>query len=316
MLMLERKMWRALLRIWGFWGKAPGWHYRAVERWGRRLSAGKLIQSSLVNGCCMDCDLQDQIQRLIYFQGLYEPVEAFLFTSILQPGMTVVDAGANVGQYTLLASRAIGPAGTVYSFEPVPSTFSRLQSHVRDNRLENVQLTRAALWAEATVLRIGLSPDMSNNCGAYSVGSSNPATTLECHSLRLDDFVFERRIDRVDLVKMDIEGAELFALHGMLSTLRRHRPILLMEVNRVAATRLGYSPADLWDLLVTDLGYRAWAIGHSHHVSHALTDLDEIEQQNVIFHVEDLPAAVTEGWDLKSVLRWARRSKPEIVRSS
>jgi FkbM family methyltransferase len=314
--MIERKIGRTLLRTWGFLGKAPGWHYRAVERWGPRLTPGKLISTSLINGCHMDCDLEDQIQRQIYFLGLYEPIEAYLFTNLLQPEMIIVDAGANVGQYTLLASRAIGPSGTVYGFEPVPSTFRRLQSHVRDNLLQNVELTCAALWDESTVLRLGLSPEMTNNCGAYSVGSRNGTSAVECRSLRLDDFVKERKIDRVDLIKMDIEGAELHALRGMLSTLKRHRPTLLMEVNRIAANRLGYSPDDLWHLLVTVLGYRAWAIGHSSHTSHSLADLGGIEQQNVIFHVQDLPSAVTENWNLKSILRWARRSERKALQSS
>lgn len=310
MLKMGCTMGRALLRGWGRWGKAPGWHYRAVERWGPRLSPNHLIQSALVNGYHMECDLQDQVQRQIYFLGLYEPIEAYLFTRVLQRGMTVIDAGANVGQYTLLASHAVGPAGAVYSFEPVPSTFKRLQAHVADNMLANVQLTCAALWHQASILRIGLTADMSNNSGAYSLGVNNPETTVECRSLSLDQFVAERGIDRVDIVKMDIEGAELYALRGMISTLNRHRPILLMEVNRLAASRLGYSPADLWDLLVANLGYRAWAVGHSHRDSHALMHFDDIQQQNVLFHVADLPAAVTEGWDLKSVLRWARSFKP------
>jgi FkbM family methyltransferase len=306
MLNTGRKMGRALLRGWSRWGKAPGWHYRAVERWGPRLSMDKLIRCVLINGCHMHCDLQDHIQRQIYFLGLYEPIEAYLFTRLLQPGMTVIDGGANVGQYTLLASRAVGPTGAVYSFEPVPATFRRLQAHVADNMLANVHLTCAALWHTSTVLQLGLAPDMCNNCGAYSVGVQNPETTLQCRSLSLDQLMAERRIDRVDVVKLDIEGAELHALRGMLGTLSHHRPMLLMEVNRLAVSRLGYSLGDLWDLLIKDLGYRAWAIGHSCRVCHALAHLDDIKQQNVLFHAADLPAAVTEGWDLKSVLRWAR----------
>jgi hypothetical protein len=105
---------------------------------------------------------------------------------------------------------------------------------------------------------------------------------------------------------MDIEGAEWFALRGMQSILERDRPLLLVEINHAAMVRLGYDAARIWDLLAGDLGYRAWAIGESARTCHTLISLAGIERRNVLFHAKGLSAAVTTGWDLKSVLRWAR----------
>lgn len=293
-------------RLWGRWGRAPGWHYQAVERYAHLLSGHKPLPATLVNGCRATCDLRDHIQRQMYFFGLYEPVESYLFTRLLDPGMTVIDAGANIGQYTMLASTGTGPEGAVHSFEPVPTSFERLQHHVIDNALTNVHLNCAALWSEPTTLRLGLAGEVSHNSGTYSIGVENPLTAVKSPALRLDDYAAEHGLDRVGLIKMDIEGAELFALHGMTRLLRRDRPTLLVEINRAACKRLGYSPESIWDFLVGGLGYRAWAIGHSSHVCYRLTSVTNIELLNVLFHSEPLPSAVRKGWDLKSVLRWAR----------
>src|SRR5437016_14587639 len=94
----------------------------------------------------MVCDGSEGIQQSISFFGVYEMPSAYLFAKLLRPGMTVVDAGANVGQYTLLAATGVGPTGDVHSFEPVPSVFDVLEANVAHNQLLNVRLNRAGLW--------------------------------------------------------------------------------------------------------------------------------------------------------------------------
>jgi FkbM family methyltransferase len=220
--------------------------------------------------------------------------------------MVVVDAGANVGQYTLLAATAVGPKGQVHSFEPVPETFERLRRHVVANNLVNVHLNQAALWCEPTELHLSLAAEARDNKGAYSVGIHNPLAEVASKAVRLDDYLAALGTDGLHLIKMDIEGAELLALRGMADTLWHRRPLLLMEINRPACARLDYDVKLIEELLVRELGYRVWAIGHSSSTCHSLETLTGIRQQNVIFHQVDLPAGVTTGWDLKSVLRWAR----------
>lgn len=105
-------------------------------------------------------------------------MDAFVFTHLLEEGMNVVDAGANVGQYTLLASPIVGLRGSVHSFEPVPATFSRLRQNVDLNRLTNVSLNRAALWNKIEELQLALSSEQLGNVGAYTAHSlyRNPQT--------------------------------------------------------------------------------------------------------------------------------------------
>jgi hypothetical protein len=110
---------------------------------------------------------------------------------------------------------------------------------------------------------------------------------------------------RVHVIKMDIEGAELAALEGMTGTLGRHRPTLLMEVNRDACTRLGYDPQEFWHVLVRALGYTAWRIGLSAADWRALPSAAGVDRANVLFAPGPLPPAVAAGWDFRRCVRWA-----------
>ncbi|XXF78591.1 FkbM family methyltransferase [Myxococcaceae bacterium GXIMD 01537] len=298
---------RLLLRAWARTGRANGWCYQAVERYGARLSPRGPVWARLNNGCVIRCDLGDHVQQQIYFFGAYEPPEAFVFARLLRPGMTVVDAGANVGQYSLLASTRVGDTGAVHALEPVPGTRQLLQENVRRSGVRNVHVHPYALWHQRERLRLGLRPGMEANIGAFSVSDGHLGGAVEADAISLDALVEEQRIPRVDLIKMDIEGAEHAALRGMRGVLERDRPLLLMEVRRDTSERLSSSPQQLWTEIFAPLGYRAWAIGHSAHTSRALPDLDAVESSNILFYPgPELPGGLGEGWDLRTALRWAR----------
>lgn len=294
---------------WGRWGRAPGYRYQFLDRYGAKLAAKVLLPARLPNGAQMLCDLRDHVQRQIWFNGAYEPVEAYLFSQLLQPGMTVLDVGANVGQYTLLASTAVGPTGRVHSFEPVPATFARLRQHVELNQLTNVTLNQAALWMEETTLDLGLAEDQADNVGSYSIGDSGvDQGKIAALAIRLRDYAQDHDLDRLDLVKMDIEGAELFALHGGRPLFDRFHPVILLEVNRAALRKLDTEPETLWRF-IEDLGYRAWRIGYSPETSEPIDNFDGVDQANVLLHTKPLPSTLTGGWDYRQVMHWARSNR-------
>jgi FkbM family methyltransferase len=300
-----RKFGRGLLRAWGRTGRVHGYFYRTMETIGSILAESQPLTSRLPDGSRMECDLRDEVQRQIYFQGVYEPIETFLFTRLIHPCATIIDVGANVGQYTLLASSATGPRGAVHSFEPVPRNFNCLRRHVEANRLTNVYLNPIALWHEATELSLGL-PTRRENAGAYSVGSAVNSTVpvITTRAVRLDDYVTERCLPRIDLIKMDIEGAEWGALQGMSKVLGRDRPLILMEVLHETCARLGYDPVVFWKYLVGDFGYTAWRIGTAATEWRVLSSAAELDRPNVLFCVGGLPSEIVSGWDIRRCLRW------------
>ena len=303
------------LKSWARTGAVPGYFYQAMEVYGPRV-AGRPMASRLPDGSRVVCNLRDDVQRQMYFLGAYEPIEAYLFTRLVEPGSLVIDAGANVGQYTLLGASATGPSGAVHSFEPVPATFARLESNLALNRHPNVHLNRLALWDRAERLFLGLEADMAQNAGAFSVGAakSSAVPAVEADAVRLDDYLAGQPGGRVSVVKMDVEGAEAQALDGMAEMLARDRPFILLEVNRIACERLGYEPNRLWELPVWRLGYTAWGFGLSASEWRTLPDAAGIEQGNVLFAPGELPSTLTSGWDYRGCLRWARGSGSAALR--
>jgi FkbM family methyltransferase len=297
---------RGMLKMWAKSARAPGYLYRFVENWGHYLQGSQSLRAILPTGMIMECNLRDHVQRHIYFFGVYEPIEAMLYMRLIRPGMVVVDAGANVGQYTLLASHAVGPQGWVHSFEPVPWTFELLSRHVEKNHLKNVRLNSLALWKETGFVSLGLPTLEEVNFGSYSVGG-NKGNIIRAEAITLDEYVKSNRIDRIDLIKIDIEGSEWATLQGMSFVLARDRPIIMMEINRDACRSCEYDPQVFWDFLRGNLGYRAWMIGHSAEKWRELETADGINRANVLFLVGELPEKLSTGWTHRTALRWASR---------
>jgi len=151
------------------------------------------------------------IYRLCYrtFKAYTDRAERQLLRSTLPAGAVVVDAGANIGIYSQFLSRCVGPTGVVHSFEPSPGNFRRLQSATRN--LANVRLSQAAVGECSGRSKLYLSDKLNVDHRTYtSEGESRRAVPIDI--IALDDYF--KPGQRVDLIKMDIQGYELHALRG------------------------------------------------------------------------------------------------------
>ena len=147
---------------------------------------------------------------------------------------------------------------------------------------------------------------MADNQGSFSVADSASSRAFEVDAISFDEFATKAGIQKVDFIKMDVEGAELFALRGMSETLDRDGPTLLVEIRKDTFGRMGYDPMTLWTEVFAPRGYRAWVIGASPDECRAVADLSEVTLANVIFHRGELPPEILSGWTSKSILRWAQ----------
>lgn len=151
------------------------------------------------------------IYRLCYlaFKAYTDRAERKLLRSILSVGAVVVDAGANIGVYSQFLSRCVGPTGVVHSFEPAPENFKRLQSAMR--KLTNVRLCQAAVGEFSGRSKLYVSDKLNVDHRTYPTeGDSRCAVPIDV--VALDDYF--KPGQRVDLIKMDIQGYELHALRG------------------------------------------------------------------------------------------------------
>lgn len=224
-------------------------------------------------GCDMELDLTDHVQEWIYYFGAYELPLVEFFRSKLASGMVFADIGAQVGQYTLLAAGCVGPSGRVYSFEPAPDTFARLQRNIQLNHFANVQPHNCALADSNGEARLYLrnSGVQEKNVGTNSLrprAAWNGAREVTVKMFRMDDVDVLRDTARLDAVKIDVEGAELAVLRGGSELLKRFRPLIAIEAEEPNAQAFGYSTRELKAVL-EGLGYdlfrilargRSWAL--------------------------------------------------------
>ena len=143
------------------------------------------------------------------FKAYADRAERKLLRSTLSAGAVVVDAGANIGVYSQLLSRTVGPTGVVHSFEPAPANFRRLQSATRN--LANVRLSQAAVGESSGRSKLYVSDRLNVDHRTYAT-ERDSRSAVPIDIVALDDYF--KPGERVDLIKMDIQGYELHALRG------------------------------------------------------------------------------------------------------
>jgi FkbM family methyltransferase len=191
----------------------------------------------------------------------------------LQPDHVFMDVGANLGYFTVTCAPLVK---TVIAFEPAAVTYRYCEMNIALNGLNNVQLFPYGLWSEDTVL--GMAIDQSQLMGAHLRQTGPSDTTVSCVSL--DSLIAKggMQLARLDVLKMDVEGAEVEALLGMRHTIAHFRPRMLLEVNRPTLAQLGKEPADIWRLL-SGLSYRLEAfVDWGHDSRQPIRNLPELER--------------------------------------
>jgi len=190
--------------------------------------------------------------------GVYENKEIALFRSTVKPGMTVLDIGANIGEYTIIASSLVGDSGKVVSFEPEPENYKLLSKNIKHNKRNNVQAFQYGLADKESKGVLYLSSD---NKGKHSMAKLDGENNSIQVSIKTADQVLSNlKIEKVDIIKIDIEGAEALALKGMTNVLEKSSPcILFCEFYPEALRNMGSSPLELLSNL-SSLGFLIFEI--------------------------------------------------------
>jgi FkbM family methyltransferase len=193
-------------------------------------------------------NLNDWIQQQIYFLGEYEKHEIEFILKNLKKGDVFIDIGANIGLFTLNASKIVGETGKVISFEAFYSNFLKLKKHKEINHLRNVQLEHLAISDTEKTLRIYLN-NQEQNSGIASSYLENFDIIENVKSTSLDHYAQEKFLEKISFIKIDIEGGEYDALLGMKNVLTQFKPILLVEINHETLSKINKSEKDLINLL-------------------------------------------------------------------
>jgi FkbM family methyltransferase len=204
------------------------------------------------NGIRFKLDISDYQDWIVYWGITTDrPEELYL---LIQPDAVVFDVGSNIGEVCLKTAARVGPGGTVYAFEPDPITFRKFTSNLALNPFGNIFASNVGLGAEPATLEMRV--DCPTNRGGNRVareGDSGERFPVLIETL--DRFAAQRALQRLDVIKIDVEGFELAVLKGAHESLARFRPRLFIEVSDVNLRQQNASAAQLV-AFIRAAGYR------------------------------------------------------------
>lgn len=190
-----------------------------------------------------------------FFDGSFESQEIQVFKSLVRPGMNIVDIGANIGIYTLIAAKLIEGKGTVYAFEPEPENFSLLKENIELNSFQNIEPFQYAISNSNSKIKLYLN---KQNRGDHRIINPEMGKNyILVDSYTLDSFIGDKRID---IIKMDIQGAEPLAVQGMKRIIDKNEYIIIFsEFSPFGLKDAGFIPADYIEFFIRR-GFNAYEI--------------------------------------------------------
>lgn len=227
----------------------------------RRIIGNGLKTYQLDRGVVIDYPINSEVGRRLYTHE-FENDEITFIKNSLKSGDVLLDIGANAGIFSVIAARIVGPKGHVHAFEIGPAEVSLLKRNIAKNSLTNVSVHEYAVSNQTGEAKFALSVDGAMNSLAQN---DHPLQTIrewiDVKTIRLDDALSRFSITRVDVIKMDVEGAEKLVFEGGLQALRRWKPrVILFESADMMSTGFGYTTADFIAFLQRE-GFQVYALG-------------------------------------------------------
>lgn len=236
---------------------------RAALRWihQRKYSEGKPVDCVVGPGIKFQVYPKGELIDFLPFMRLFERTEMQLVARLLRPGMKVIDAGANIGVYSLLAAQCIGSEGKIWSFEPSESTYGLFLDNLALNNVSTVKANRLALGDVRGQLTlrsaIGFGDLYRHLDYSGHASKGEWVETVEVNTL--DDFAGTNGIDTIDFFKIDVEGGEYRLLKGSEQLLSRSPNVIVMvEIEEDWCLRNGHRMEDCFELLKS-LGFTLWS---------------------------------------------------------
>ena len=231
-----------------------------------------------IGGIKYRLDLSESIDSALYHYGFYERETSRALRKYIRSDMTVIEAGANIGAHTFEIAKMLDEEkGIIYSFEPTEYAFSKLRKNFKLNGFKNIVLEQIALSdvnEEKQILRAS-SPETMPFKASWDLktGHARSISLDRIKFEKLDSYILRNGIDKLDLIKIDVDGYELKVLRGGIDTIEKHKPIMIVEFG-TTVERVGDRLEDLVELLSSQ-GYLFYSIRSN-------TRYDEKELINIV----------------------------------
>ncbi|MEZ4909563.1 MAG: FkbM family methyltransferase [Saprospiraceae bacterium] len=232
----------------------------------------------IFNHVKMKVDRYSYMGGSIFWTGFHHVNETLFLKKFLKPHMTFIDIGANQGEFSLIAA-SILKNGRILAFEPVSFQRDLLQKNKDLNDFNNIEIFSFGLSDKAGKLPIYTSTNTEIHHGIHEglsslYSSSERSEMQEIVDLKVFDDIFFDNLSRLDFIKIDVEGAELFALKGMTRSIQKYKPIILIEINEGTFKNAGYSTADVMEFF-RSLNYKFFSIKRGEFISEPKIELED-----------------------------------------
>jgi FkbM family methyltransferase len=193
-----------------------------IVRLNRRLTAG---EGTIRYGIGAGLRFDPSTGYPGYILGTTEPHEQAIVARYVKPGDVFYDIGANIGFFSTLAGRLVGPMGSVWAFEPHPGSADRARRNAKLNSFDHVTVEQAAVGREGGEARL----ELGDSSAAHRLTPRGDGPRVRVVSL--DAWVAKRRAPLPTFIKMDVEGSEIDALNGMIGVIKSALPVILVEIH-------------------------------------------------------------------------------------
>jgi FkbM family methyltransferase len=267
---LARKIWNRSMMVLAkpyIYRELPGWGYvyrtliGGYQRNAAWADSRPQWMRGKLHGYEIPLNLHSWTNREFFFLGRYFDVgNQFLLKAAIAPGDTVVDIGANEGMIAMMAARVVGASGKVIAFEPNPAPRNVMARAVARNQLDWIDIRPFGLSDEANVLTLTV-PEVNSGEGSFGRPSydATDVETIKCE-VRVGDAELAGEMPR--LIKIDVEGFELHVLRGLRETIRRAKPLIVVEMVARHLANAGTTPEAVFAEL-QEAGYRGWRMGQT-----------------------------------------------------
>lgn len=223
------------------------------------ITDGLVTMTTRSTGIKLACEFADKrsapMEALNF--GSYEKREWEMLLRMMGKRFIVWDIGANVGWYSLNLAKLF-PEAQFFAFEPIPSTFRQLERNVQINGLGNIHAFNFGFSDSNGHIKFYLQLQNSANASSANLSEEESVLQVICRVMTMDDFVKDDGLN-MDLVKCDVEGAELLVLKGGARSIEKYKPVIFMEMLRKWSIKFNYHPNQIIDLL-GKMGYRCFIV--------------------------------------------------------
>jgi FkbM family methyltransferase len=251
------------------WDRYSGDAARSVNGWVKwwtylRMKPSESFLIKWIGDLVVVIHPKNEVYRALFARGVYDPNLVVLVNAMLPKGGVFIDAGANMGYVSLPASQKVGKNGRVFALEPSSRDFSRLLENVSANNLGNIiHPHRLAVSDENGSANMAIADEERsclNTLGAeISFKGVQKIRTEEVDASTIDAFAQKEKINRIDVLKLDVEGGEVKALKGAKGVVGKYRPAIILGVNGGALKSCGTDCIEL-QKIIDEMGYRVYKI--------------------------------------------------------